>query len=77
MCLTMHSIDIDWKIHKRTLSLRLVENHKGETLEKTIRKCLLDWGIDKLLTIKVDNIASYSRLIAFIKKNTKDRNAQF
>ena len=30
--------------------------------------CLLDWGIDKILTITVDNAASNSGLISFIKK---------
>ena len=37
--------------------------------------CLLDWGIDKILTITVDNAASNSGLISFIEKKTKHRNA--
>ena len=75
MCLTVHFIYSDWKIHKRILSFRLVENHKGETLGKVVEMCLLDWGIDKILTITVDNAASNSGLISFIKKKTKHRNA--
>ena len=55
MCLTAHFIDSDWKIHKRILSFCLVKNHKGETLRKVVEMCLLDWGIDKILTITVDN----------------------
>ena len=43
ICLIAHFIDSDWKIHKRILSFRLVENHKSETLGKTVEMCLLDW----------------------------------
>ena len=42
MCLTAHFVNSDWKIHKRILSFCLVENHKGETLEKAVEMCLLD-----------------------------------
>ena len=66
MCLTAYFVDSDCKIHKRILSLFLVENHKGETLGKAVEMCLLDWGIDKILTITVDNTASDSGLISFI-----------
>ena len=68
ICLTAHFIDSDWKIHKRILSFCLVENHKGETLGKVVEMCLLDWRIDKILTITVDNAASTSGLISFIQK---------
>ena len=75
MCLTTHFIDSDWKIHKRILSFRLVENYKGKTLGKAVEMCLLDWGIDKSLTITVDNATFNSGLIYFIQKKTKHRKA--
>ena len=68
MCLTTHFIDSNWKIHKRILSFRLVENYKGKTLGKAVEMCLLNWGIDKILTITVDNAASNSGFISFIQK---------
>ena len=67
MCLIAHFIDSDWKIHKKILRFCLVENPKGETLGK------IDWGIDNILTITVDNAASNSVLISFIQKKTKHR----
>ena len=73
MCLIAHFIDSDWKIHKRILSFCLAENHKGETLGKTVEMCILDWGIDKILTNTVNNAASNSGLIYFIQKKTKHR----
>ena len=48
---------------------------KGEILGKAVEMCLLDWGIDKILTITVDNAASNSGLISFIQKKTKHRKA--
>ena len=72
MCLTAHLIDSDWKIHKRIPSFCLVENHKGETLGKAVEMRLLNWGIDKILTITVDNAASNSGFISFIQKKKKD-----
>ena len=75
MCLTAHFIGSDWKIHKRILTFHLVENQKGETLGKAVEMCLLDWVIDKILTITVINATSNSGLISFIQKKTKHRKA--
>jgi len=50
-----------------------VENHKGETLGKAVEMCLLDWGIYKILTITLNDVASNSELISFIQKKTKHR----
>ena len=52
-----------------------MENYKGETLGKVVEMCFLDWGIDKILTISVDNAAFNNGLISFIQKNTKHRKA--
>ncbi|WOL08247.1 zinc finger BED domain-containing protein RICESLEEPER 2-like [Canna indica] len=41
MCLTAHSIDNDWMLHKRVLNFCLAENHKGETIAKAVEKCLM------------------------------------
>ena len=52
-----------------------MENHKGETPGKAVEMCLLDWGIDKILTITVNNVASNNGLISFIQKKTKHRKS--
>ena len=52
-----------------------MENHKGEKLGKVVEMCLLDWGLEKILTITVDNAASNNELISFIQKKTKHRKA--
>lgn len=63
MCLTAHWIDDEWRLQKRILNFCSVADHKGETLWKIVEECLLDWGIDRLFTITVDNASSNDRLI--------------
>lgn len=59
MVLTAHFFDDDWKLHKRILNFCLIPDCKGDTIEKTVEKCLLDWGIEMVFTVTVDN-ASYN-----------------
>ncbi|XP_019256703.1 PREDICTED: zinc finger BED domain-containing protein RICESLEEPER 2-like [Nicotiana attenuata] len=58
MCLTAHFIDKDWKLHKRILDFCHITSHKGEEMAKVIRDCLLEWKLDKVFTITVDNASS-------------------
>ncbi|KAF7137434.1 hypothetical protein RHSIM_Rhsim07G0172000 [Rhododendron simsii] len=51
-----------------------VPNHKGETLGKVVEECLVEWGIDKFLTITIDNAKSNDGIIDFLKKKTKKRD---
>ncbi|KAL6544154.1 hypothetical protein OROGR_010651 [Orobanche gracilis] len=71
MCLTVHWIDKDMKLHKRILSFCVVPNHKGKTIGKMIENRLLEWGINKLLTVTVDNASANDGAIEYVKKNTK------
>ncbi|KAK9271914.1 hypothetical protein L1049_002280 [Liquidambar formosana] len=75
MCLTAHWIDADWNLQKRILNICLVLNHKGETIGKHVEKCLLEWGIDKIFTITVDNASSNDGAIRYLKRKTKDWNS--
>jgi hypothetical protein len=58
--LTAHWIDNEWNLHKRILNFYQVSNHMGEIIGQVIENCLLDWGIDKLLTVTFDNASSNS-----------------
>jgi hypothetical protein len=44
----------------------------GETIGQVIENCLLDWGIDKLLTVIVDNASFNSVTISYLKNVMKD-----
>ncbi|KAI8546962.1 hypothetical protein RHMOL_Rhmol07G0160200 [Rhododendron molle] len=45
----------------------------GDTLGRMVEECLLDWGIDKFLTVTVDNASSNNLLIKYLERKTKDR----
>jgi len=72
MSLTAHWIDNEWNLHKKILNFYQVFNHIGEIIGQVIENCLLDWGIDKLLTITLDNASSNSVTISYLKNVMKD-----
>ncbi|KAF8661542.1 hypothetical protein HU200_056963 [Digitaria exilis] len=74
MSLTAHWIDDEWNLQKRILNFCSVADHKGETLGKRVEECLLDWGIDGLFTVTVDNASSNDKLIDYLKSVSKDWN---
>ncbi|XP_061997809.1 zinc finger BED domain-containing protein DAYSLEEPER-like [Rosa rugosa] len=48
-----------WRIHSHTiLNFCVIPSHKGEAIAKLLEDCLLEWGIEKILTITVDNVSS-------------------
>ena len=67
MCLTTHWIDQDWKLQKRILNFCQVPNHKGNTIGRVIESYLMDWGIEHVITITVDNDSSNDLAIACLK----------
>ena len=67
MSLTAHWIDNEWKLHKRILNFCQVSNHTGEVIGQVIENCLLEWGIDKLFTVTVDNASSNNVTISYLK----------
>ena len=68
MVLTSHFVDRSWKLHKRIINISYIENHKGETIGREVEKCLKHWGIDKVLTLTIDNDSSNDTTIAYLKK---------
>ena len=72
MVLTAHFVDRNWKLHKRIINFSHIENHKGKTIGKEVGKCLKHWGIDRDLTLTVDNVSSNDTTIACnLKKHFK------
>ncbi|KAH1120986.1 hypothetical protein J1N35_004146 [Gossypium stocksii] len=48
-------------------------SHKGESIGMVIEKCLLNWGIDKLFTVTVDNASSNDVAIGYLRKKFNPR----
>ncbi|KAG8651822.1 hypothetical protein MANES_06G026760v8 [Manihot esculenta] len=68
MCITAHFIDNDWKLHKRIINFCPISSHKGEAVGRAIETCLLEWGLDKVFTVTVDNASSNDVAICYLKK---------
>ncbi|KAL6574742.1 hypothetical protein OROMI_012027 [Orobanche minor] len=68
MVITAHFIDYGWKMHKRILKFCVVPNHSGSTIGKILKDALIEWGIEKVLTISVDNAASNKIGIDYLRK---------
>ncbi|GAA0169553.1 hypothetical protein LIER_40787 [Lithospermum erythrorhizon] len=44
MALIAHFIDDMWDLQKKKLNFCLVDDHKGDTIGKTVESCLMEWG---------------------------------
>ncbi|KAF7113208.1 hypothetical protein RHSIM_RhsimUnG0150000 [Rhododendron simsii] len=72
MCLTAHFIGDDWKLQKRILNFCQIEDHKGVTIGKKIESLLLEWNVDGIFTMTVDNASSNATAIEYLKRKTLD-----
>ncbi|XP_062028733.1 zinc finger BED domain-containing protein RICESLEEPER 3-like [Rosa rugosa] len=68
MVLTAHFIDHGWQLHKRILNFCVISNHKGTTIGKILENCLVQWKIDKVLTVSVDNASANKVAIDYLKR---------
>ncbi|KAJ9541479.1 hypothetical protein OSB04_027985 [Centaurea solstitialis] len=68
MCLTAHLIDDSWVLQKKILNYCVVPDTKGDTLGRAIEQCLLEWGLERVLTITVDNASSNNVSVQYVKK---------
>ncbi|KAL1112855.1 hypothetical protein V6Z11_D02G153700 [Gossypium hirsutum] len=73
LCITAHFIDNDWKLNKKILNFCPISSHKGESIRMVIEKCLLNWRIDKLFTVTVDNASSNDVAIGYLRKKFNPR----
>ncbi|KAL4281262.1 hypothetical protein GQ457_03G008280 [Hibiscus cannabinus] len=68
MCLTAHFIDDDWKLRKMIINFCPIAGHSGELIGRAIEKCLLEWGLKRIMTITVDNASSNDVAIKYLKQ---------
>ncbi|XP_048433048.1 zinc finger BED domain-containing protein RICESLEEPER 2-like [Pyrus x bretschneideri] len=64
--LTAHFIDDDWMLHKKILNFCVILNHKGESIAQLLEECLVEWGIEKVLTIMVDNASANDSSLRYL-----------
>nr|KYP37109.1 Putative AC transposase [Cajanus cajan] len=75
MCLTAHFIDNNWKLQKKILNFCQVTSHSGKTMAKTVEHCLSSWGLNRVLSLTVDNASSNDVGIQYLKKRLMSWNS--
>jgi hypothetical protein len=73
MCVTAHLIDSDWKLHKKKIKFCQISDHKGESIGRKLETTLLEWGIESVFTITVDNASANKWGIEHIKSRMQNK----
>ncbi|KAL5824929.1 hypothetical protein ACOSQ3_020992 [Xanthoceras sorbifolium] len=63
---TAHFIDSDWQLHKRILSFTQIGYHSGDSIGRSIENILLEWGIERVFTITVDNATANTTVVQYL-----------
>ncbi|KAL6585856.1 hypothetical protein OROMI_002500 [Orobanche minor] len=74
MVIIAHFLDSDRELHKRIINFTKITSHIGEEIGKLVEVCLIDWGIEKLFSIVVDNTSSNDTAIDYLKKRMKSES---
>ena len=74
MCLTAHFINDNWTLHKKILNFCQVVDHKDETIGRKIETSLLDWGIERVFTITIDNASFNDGAVFYLSKVVNNWN---
>lgn len=71
MVVTVHFVDSNWQLQRKILSFSQITSHKGDLIGKEIETVLHDWGIDRILTITVDNAFANDLAVKYVKRKLK------
>ncbi|KAL5854842.1 hypothetical protein ACOSQ4_004644 [Xanthoceras sorbifolium] len=63
-----HFIDYEWRPQKKILSFSQIVDYSGDSIGRFIEKVLLEWGIDKVFTITVDNATANTTAIGYVRR---------
>ncbi|XP_025825381.1 zinc finger BED domain-containing protein RICESLEEPER 2-like [Panicum hallii] len=55
---TTSFIDDSWRLHKKVIGFFMVKGHKGDDIGKNVMRCMSEWGLDRVMTITVDNASA-------------------
>nr|XP_027094075.1 zinc finger BED domain-containing protein RICESLEEPER 2-like [Coffea arabica] len=74
LCVKAHFLDSKWKLQKNVLEFCPISDHSAGAIGKAVEKCLLDWGIDKIFAITVED--SQSNDVAIHNLKTRFSNSE-
>ena len=76
MALTTHFIDNHWNLHKNIINFVLVPmKASGDNLSDIIINCLLEWNIDKICTMTMDNASTHDVVARCLQEHYSFRGA--
>jgi hypothetical protein len=68
MTVTATFIDDNWRFHKKVIGFFMVKGHKGEDIGKNVMRCMAEWGIERVMTITVDNASANDSGLGYLKR---------
>lgn len=67
ICVTVHYVDHDWKLQKRIIMFCLVKGHTGKAIGIMVENCLVDWGLEDVFSVTLDNVNANNVAIDYLK----------
>ena len=58
-------------MQRKILSFSQITSHKGELIRKEVEIVLHDWGINRVLTITIDNASANDLAVKYVKRKLK------
>ena len=68
MTVTASFIDENWILHKKVINFFLIKGHKGDDIGKNLLKCMAEWGMERVMTVTVDNASANDGGVVFWRK---------
>ena len=67
MVVTTSFIDYDWIMHKKIINFGMISSHVGEDIGRLLESTMMEWGINSLFTITVNNATNNDAMIKYMK----------
>ncbi|CAD6258482.1 unnamed protein product [Miscanthus lutarioriparius] len=64
----------EMNLHKKVISFFMVKGHKGEDIGKNLTRCLADWGLDRVMTVTVDNASTNDSGVDYLRRQLQKTN---
>jgi hypothetical protein len=74
MTVTASFIDDNWKFHKKVIGFFLVKGHKGDDIGKNVLRCMVEWGLERVMKITVDNASANDTGISYLRRQLSTTN---
>ena len=68
MTVTASFIGEKWILQKKVISFFKIKGNKGNDIGKSLIKSLVDWGLDRIMTVTVDNASANDSAIGYLRR---------